>query len=171
MLWAICRRRRNLTTTIYCLQKYRFFYYDEADDENVEIRYLLGYFNSPEKVKDAIEVCKANGISDDELRVETFELSLSKRQRYLYILTYAYSILNAKEEYTDYDYVFEPKTNRKQCLELKGQLEKQPKYRHTNEKIYDPDTMNGFYIARYELNQLYSVIDRSLKTDLGKSAP
>ena len=160
-----------MTTTIYCLQKYRFFNYDEKDDENVEIWYLLGYFNSLEKVKDAIEVCKANGISDDELRVETFELSLSKRQKYLYILTYAYSILNAKEEYTDYDYVFEPKTNRKQCLELKAQLEKQPKYRHTYEKIYDSETINGFYIARYELNQLYSVIDRSSETDPQKIAP
>ncbi len=158
-------------TTIYCLQKYRFFYYDEEDDENVETRYLLGYFNSSEKVKDAIEVCKANGISDDELRVETFELSLSKRQKYLYILTYAYSILNAREEYTDYDYVFEPKTNRKQCLELKEQLEKQLKYRHTSEKIYDSETVNGFYIACYELNKLYSVIDRSAKTEPETSAP
>lgn len=152
-----------MITTIYCLQKYQFFYYDEKDDENVETCYLLGYFNSLQSVENAIGVCKENGISDDELKVERFNLSLSKRQKYLYILSYAYSVIDEKGEYTDYEYVFEPKTNRKKCLELKKQLEEQPKYCHTEERIYDPETMRGFYIARFEINELYSVIDRTLR--------
>lgn len=150
-----------MITTIYCLQKYKFFYYDEKDDENVETCYLLGYFDSLQNVESAITVCKENGLSDDELKVEYFTLSLLKRQKYLYILSYGYSILNEKGEYIDYEYVFEPKTNRKKCVELKKQLEEQPKYCHTKERIYDSETKKGFYIARFEINKLYSVIDKN----------
>ena len=149
-----------MSNTVYCLEKYHFFYYDKEDDENVESRYLLGYFNCQSSLENALKVCKLNGIQDDELKIEQFNLSLSKKQKYLYILTYSYSTRNEKGEYTDYEYIFEPKTNRKKCLELKEELCKQSKYSHTKKKIYDSETANGYYISRYEINKLYSVVQQ-----------
>ena len=47
---------------IYRLDKVNFYYYDYKDNENVEDRYVLGYFSSVEEIEKASFICEENGI-------------------------------------------------------------------------------------------------------------
>ncbi len=144
--------------TIYRLEKFKFHYYDEKDDENVEDRFVLGYFCPYEELVKAIEVCKKYDIKEDELAVHEFPLELSKNQKYIYELSYGYSILDSNSRYIDYDYVFTPQRNRKCCLELKADLQQDRKYQCSKEKIFDKETPDGFWIEKLQINKLYNVI-------------
>lgn len=146
---------------IFRLDKCKYFYYDKEDDEDVEDRYVLGYFNSPEKLADAIQTCKQYGVAEEELQVQKFALKYTERQKFLYILSYEYAIMNSKNEYIDYSYVFPPQINRQFCNQLKIKLMQEDRYKKTDNKIFDSMPPDGFWIEKVQINKLYSVIPRA----------
>lgn len=143
---------------IYRLEKYKFHFHDTEDNEDVEERRVLGYFNSKAELVHAIEISKQNDILESEILVKEFLLDLSIRQKYIYELSYSYSILTPDNEYVDYDYTFDPQKDRKKCRQLKETLAFQEKYKFNDKKIFDPKTCDGFWIEKYKLNKLYGVI-------------
>lgn len=147
----------KVLTTVYRLQKYKFYYYDSTDNENVEEGVILGYFDSNTELLKAIKICNKYGISEEELKVDEFSVNISSNQKYLYILSYSYSLL-IEGKYIDYDYVFEPKTSQKKCSDLKNKLLLEQKYQYNENKIYDSEMPDGFWVEKCKINKLYSVI-------------
>ena len=94
----ICKR-------IFRLEKIKFYYYDKAEKENVEDLYVLGYFSSREELDKAMLICKQYGIDGGELSVQEFLVELAENQKFIYELSYEYSVLNADGQYVDYSYV------------------------------------------------------------------
>lgn len=154
---------------IYCLQKYKFYYYDKLEDENVENILVLGYFNSKTFLDNAVEICKKHEINGNELRIIEYDIDLMKKQKYLYVLSYAYYTLPDDDTYNDYEYLFEPQTNKKKCLILKEKLKKNPKFMHNKNKSYEDYTIQGFFIEKFELNKLYCVLDKNETNDFKHS--
>ena len=147
--------KKNL---IFRLDKYIYFYHDNEDDENVEERYVLGYFTSKENLQKAIKICEQNEINKKELKVHEFLLSYTRRRKYIYELSYEYTILNEKHQYIDYSYIFPPQISKDLCIQEMKLLLKEEKYKPTNNKIFDSATSNGFWIEKLQLNKLYNVI-------------
>lgn len=147
----ICKR-------IFRLEKIKFYYYDKAEKENVEDLYVLGYFSSREELDKAMLICKQYGIDGGELSVQEFLVELAENQKFIYELSYEYSVLNADGQYVDYSYVFPPQRSRGRCLRLKTELQKQKKYRPESRKIVDITTDDGFWTEKCCLNKLYNVV-------------
>lgn len=146
---------------IFRLDKVKFYYYDSVDNENVEDLYVLGYFDSQEELDKALLVCKQYGVDKGELSVQEFFVELANNQKFIYELSYEYSVLNSDKQYVDYSYVFPPQRSREKCLGLKFELQKLKKYRPSQNKIVDKKTDQGFWIEKWELNKLYSVVTAS----------
>lgn len=116
----------------------------------------------------------------DDIRITDFKVNLRKNQKYIYELNYSYTVFldPEKEYYVDYDYIFEPKSNRRDCLKLKSELLKNRKYQKTSEKIYSTNSDDGFTIEKYELNEMYNYLvvilgggsDYTMLADLPKEA-
>ncbi len=143
---------------IFRLDKVKFYYYDSVDKENVEELCVLGYFDSQEELDKALLVCKQYGIDKGELSVQEFFVELANNQKFIYELSYEYSVLNSDKQYVDYSYVFPPQRSREKCLELQIELQKLKKYRPSQNKIVDKMTDEGFWVEKLKLNKLYSVV-------------
>lgn len=145
-----------MISILYKLIIYDFSYYDPYDDEYVEDVSIVGYFTSREKLQDAIEICKKNGVKDNNLLIKAYDIKLSSHQKYIYELSYGYAIYNAENDtYTDYYYnMLMPQKNKKLCLELKKTLLQEEKFAMADYKIYDCEP-DGFFIEKYILNKLY----------------
>lgn len=143
---------------IFRLDKVKFYYYDSVDKENVEDSCVLGYFSSQEELDKALLVCKQYGVDKGELFVQEFFVELANNQKFIYELSYEYSVLNSDKQYVDYSYVFPPQRSREKCLDLKFELQKIGKYRLSQNKIVDKMTDEGFWIEKLKLNKLYSVV-------------
>lgn len=143
---------------IYLLEYRDFYFHDEKDDEDVEDRVLLGYFSSTIKINEAIEICIQHKIDKSKLQITEYSFKANANQKYVYVLGYEYSILDKNEEYIDFFYNFEPMTNLKQCLFLKNQLIHENKYKVTENKIFDSETDNGFYVSKMQINTLYGIV-------------
>jgi len=135
---------------IYRLEKFKFYYYDNEENENVEDVYVLGYFTSYEQLENAINICQNYGIKKEELRFFKFDLKLRDNQKYIYELSYSYSMLDSNMQYVDYSYVFAPQSCKKSCLQLKVDLQKDVKYQSNDKKIFDEETQDGFWIEKLE---------------------
>lgn len=143
---------------IYRLEKFHFYYYDYEDGEDVEDCCVLGYFSSKKEVEKAIAVCERNGISQNDLRTIRFEFCYTNRQEYVYELSYGYSILNQKNRYIDYSYVFPPQNTDDDCKRMKNELIKTEKFKPMPNKIFDDEMPDGFWVEKLKLNKLYGVI-------------
>lgn len=144
---------------IYRLDKVNFYYYDYKDDENVEDRYVLGYFSSVEEIEKASRICEENGIVSGELEATRFDFCYKENQKFVYELSYGYSILNKKKQYVDYSYVFAPQNSSSDCKKLKKELLKIEKYMPNKNKIFDDEEApDGFWIVKLTINKLYGVI-------------
>lgn len=135
---------------LYLVETVNYAYFDEKDMEDVEDRYIIGYFDNPEIMKRAIEICNKKKEPDEEVKVTKYSFSCSSNQKYVYVLFYEYSTLT-DGEYTDYYYYFEPCSNVLKCIKQKTELQKNEKYMHNENKIYD-DSKDGFRIAKILIN-------------------
>ena len=145
---------------IYRLDKYKFYAHDIEDGEDDEERFVLGYFNSRNKLEEAIETCINHGIKRNELDVNEFELICLARRKFIYELSFGYTLQKSDGGYIDYAYVFPPQLSKKDCLKLKFELKKEPKYQGGENKVFDfpPD---GFWIEKIQLNKLYNVTPKN----------
>ena len=146
---------------IFRLSEYKFYSYDEVDKENIEERRILGYFSSEEMLNDSIRLCIESGIDESCLSINAYSLILRKGQRYIFELSYSYSVKTTSGNYVDYDYIFEPKASKDDCLKLKKRLVRQYKFQPTTAKIFDPSVPAGCWVERYDINKLYSVVGKS----------
>ncbi len=149
-----------MVCTIFRLEKYKFYRLDEEDQEPVEDSIPLGYYTNTKKLNEIIQSCLDHGMKKDDLRITNFKVNLRKNQKYIYELNYSYTVFldPEKEYYVDYDYVFEPKSNRRDCMKLKLELLQNKKYEKTSEKIYSTNSDDGFTIEKYELNEMYNYL-------------
>ena len=143
---------------IYRLDKVIFYRYDYKDSENVENCFCLGYFDSVEELEKAVLICEQNGISSADLQAMRFDFCYNEKQKFAYELTYGYSVLNRKKQYVDYSYIFAPQNSLKNCKKLKNDLLKTEKYKPSPNKIFDDEMPDGFWIEKFIINKLYSVI-------------
>ena len=148
------------TLIIYRLDKYKFYAHDIEDGEDDEERFVLGYFNSRNKLEEAIETCISHGIKRNELDIHKFGLICSQRRKFIYELSFGYTLLMPEGRFTDYAYVFPPQLSKQDCVKLKLELKKESKYQGGENKVFDfsPD---GFWIERFKLNELYNVIPKT----------
>ena len=70
-----------LNITVYRLEKYKFYYHDLEDNEDVEERCVLGFFNSQFELKKATLRCENNGVNKTELTVNEFNMNIKKSQK------------------------------------------------------------------------------------------
>lgn len=149
------------TNILYRLCKCYFYYYDPIDDEYAEDITCMGCFTSRDKLQQAIETCKRNGLKEENIIIQSYEIKLSSRQKYVYVLTYGYATYNEETDvYTDYYYnMLIPQKSKKLCVELKKKLLKEEKFAMADYKIYDYEP-DGFFVETYELNTLYSAWPR-----------
>ena len=107
-------------------------------------------------MKRAIEMCNKKKEPDEEVKITKYSFSCSSNQKYVYVLFYEYSTL-IDGEYTDYYYYFEPCSNVSKCLKQKTELQKNEKYMHNENKIYD-NSKDGFRIAKVWINFIDHII-------------
>lgn len=145
--------------TIYRLSEYRFYGIDPSDGERVEERRILGYFSDRSKLAEALLACRRCGIGEEETAVEEFSVPLRRGRRFLYELSYEFSLRRGENVEDFYD-IFGPQKSRWQCLRLKRRLQRShPRFRPAEGKEYT-QSYDGFWIERYEIDKLYSVLER-----------
>lgn len=149
---------------IYRLDRVKYKYFDKTDMEDVEERYVLGYFSSLNNIKNAIKTYIENGYKESELSISTFFDSFTYNQKHVYVLSHGYSIYE-NNKYTDYSYVFQPFSNKNKCFEMMNNLKKETLYEFNPNRIYDDETMEGFYIATFKIDYLYG-IEKTITNDI-----
>ena len=147
---------------IYRLEEVHYHHFDMLDEEDVEERLLIGYFSSIEKMNTAINICIENGINPKNIRISTFFDNFTENQKYVYVLSHVYSIIQQDGNYLDYDYIFPPYSNRKKCLKLKSMLIQKERYAFSNNRCYDIQPPDGFYISNDEIDFIYHSICKKI---------
>lgn len=137
---------------IFLLEEKKFYYRDGTDGENVEDIDIIGYFSTKEIVSTAINKCINLGMKKEELVCSEYVFN-TKKQKYVYILFYEYSIKDERG-YTDYFYKFQPQTNKKKCMQLKEELLKKDFYMPNKNKIFDDFTDRGFSIRKIMIDTM-----------------
>lgn len=137
---------------IFLLEYIDYDHYDEIDQENVEERYIIGYFSSEYYLNVAKKHCQEKGIKKDLLVVTDYYVNLRSNQKNIFLLNYEYSILR-NNEYEDYYYYFEPCGTMRECMVLKERLLEESKYQADRNKIYN-DSIDGFFIKKIKINFL-----------------
>ena len=148
--------------SIYRLEEVHYHCFDMLDEEDVEERLLIGYFSSIEKMNTAINICIENGINPKNIRISTFFDNFTKNQKYVYVLSHVYSIIQQDGNYLDYEYIFPPYSNRKKCLKLKSMLIQKERYAFSNNRCYDIQPPDGFYISNDEIDFIYHSICKKI---------
>ena len=139
---------------IYFVQKVKYYGYDDEEDENIEECLIIGYFSSLDIVEKVVNLCIENGLLNSEIVVKSFDVDLNRNQKYVYVITHDYSIREENGTFTDYEYIFEPKSSRAECEALKCKLKELPKYKYSQDRDYSITPPDGFYICRYKINQM-----------------
>lgn len=150
-------------TKIYFVQQKIVQGYDEADDEPIEECTVIGYFTTEEKVIIVKEKCIAEKIPTEQIYVKEIPIVLGSNQKNVYVLSHEYAIKHADGSYTDYEYVFDAKRTKKECEELKIQLQAQDKFKYSPERIYDAQPDDGFLISKIELDCMWYPVFIRLK--------
>ena len=124
---------------IYRLDYVQFFYHDEIDNEDVEIRKIIGFFSSKDKANAARKICNENGkISKNCFQVKEFNICLNYNQKYVYYIFLDYTIIDPKDgQYVDYLQIFPPRSSILKCQLEKETILKTEKYKFINrDEIY-----------------------------------
>ncbi|MDO4378451.1 MAG: hypothetical protein Q4C64_04775 [Erysipelotrichia bacterium] len=100
---------------LYYIELYEYCYYDKIDDEIVENRSCVGYFFDERRKDKVVEMCNKLKGKREEVIVTKYAFECSPNQKYVYELSYGYSIIRFGE-YEDYYQWFEPMSSRKKCL-------------------------------------------------------
>lgn len=141
-------------TKIYFIQEKKYYGYDENDEENIEECMIIGYFTSQKMINVVKNICLQNGIKEEDFDVQCFNVSINYNQKFVYVLSHAYSFQEKDGSFTDYEYIFEPQSNKKNCIRLKTELKTKPKYNYSRSRDYSCCPPDGFVIERYELNHI-----------------
>lgn len=147
---------------IYLLELVEFYYCDKNDGEDVEDRWIIGYFTQFSKLEEYLKNCFLCKKNSEKVVVTPFEVDINYNQKYIYILSYEYTYL-IDGHYVDYSYVFEPQRNYTDCMELMNRIKMEDKYSHNDEKIYDENSKLGFFVEKYELNCCYYSLEEHRK--------
>lgn len=131
---------------LYYLEEVLFEGIDQNDGERIEIRIGQGFWTSKKK----LDLCKkyiSKSLGDGwSLVVTKYNISISKKQKYLYILNYEYFLSDG----TCYYYQFEPQTNPKKCVEQKNLLKRDAKYSDSPQRIYKTGK-KGWFVDKLEI--------------------
>lgn len=135
---------------MYILELIDFDHYDEVDKENVEERYIIGYFFNTAILDEAIILCKKRKNSNEKIVLNEINFECSPNQKYVYVLFYEYSkyVNNEINDYYDY---FEPYSNRLKCNRKKEKLLLEDKYKVTDDKVFD-DSLDGFRVEKIRID-------------------
>lgn len=139
---------------IYLLLQHKLYYIDYIDDERVEDDEILGCFTE-DKLEEAKRYYIDGGYKANELVFQTYDFTIRKNRKYVYILRYDYiKILPNGEWGAGYFYRFAPMYSYRECMAYKKELLKQEKYRVMPEKLfcYSDD---GFFVRKLEINVVY----------------
>ena len=143
--------------SVYRLERVKYYFFDKVENENVEERFILGHFSSLKKLYEAISICLKNGFCEQELVISTFFDKFTHNQKYVYVLSHQYSIVDEKGMYIDYEYIFNPFSNKGKCVSLMNTLKENSKYSESSSKFYDKQSMKGFYISKQRIDHLYGI--------------
>ncbi|MBO4354201.1 MAG: hypothetical protein J5860_04600 [Clostridia bacterium] len=128
------------------------FYFLEYNDGKTDR--TVGYFSSPEKLAVAKEACASAGVGADKLAVTEYSVDVGNNQKFLYALTFVYSV-SENGEYVDHVTHFEPKTTERECEWSKYKLLRDPAYQLTDGRIYQ--TRDGFKTEKLQIDVISSV--------------
>lgn len=135
---------------IYKLEYTTVYYKDSFDNEDVEERYIIGFFSNELLLIEAMNICKFEGMNKDCLQITEYELDCWYDKKYVYVLFYEYSRISNGIQW-DYYYSFPPQPNKIKCILQKKSLLNDFNYKNSADKIYY-DSKDGFRIKRVLLN-------------------
>lgn len=151
-----------ISRTIYLVQQKKIYGRDETDNEAIEERMIIGYFSSLELVAKVKKLCLENGVPEEQIYTEEYKIKLNCNQNCLYVLSHTYSLINKDGSYTDYEYIFEPKSSKNKCERLKKKLCLEDKYKFSSNRNYDVQPPDGFLISEYELDCMWYPIFKKM---------
>lgn len=140
---------------IYLLELIDYDHYDETDNEDVEERYIIGYFSNKESLEQAIALCQKRKTPHEEIRISEIAMECGNNQKYVYVLFYEYSIMD-NGDWADYYEYFAPQSSYSKCVAQKKQLKQISKYQDNKSRIYD-DSIDGFRIEKIKMNYIAHV--------------
>lgn len=138
------------TKKFFLLEYVKYRGFEELTQEDVEIKFIIGYFTTQEKLNMAKTLCLEYGLSARKLHVKEFDMQVGVNQKFVYVLNYTYSV-KVDGIYTDYYSFFNPQISAKLCKEQKKQLLQESKYQRKPAKIYE-DSPDGFFIDRIKFD-------------------
>lgn len=138
---------------IYLVEFLRYYYKDDTDNEDVEDRYTIGYFNSSKLAYKAIKECLEydEKLNEKDFLITELNFKYTKKQKYLYVLNYEYSIINDENLYEDFYYKYPPCKNKKECKEQKKIITNSKSFFKKENAIHDI-SKDGFYIDKILIN-------------------
>lgn len=122
-----------------------------------EFKEYIGYFTSTEKLKCAYQILEEEGIDLKRVSLKTYKLSLTEKQKYVYVLNYEYSIEDDFGNFTDFISSFPPCSSIKECEELKEKLKSEKEYQQDGKKLYS-ESKDGFHTLKVELDFVHDGI-------------
>ena len=128
------------------LEEVFFAGFDPSDGERIEYRIGSGFWANRRKLSNAKKTIKKSLGEGWHLEESEYDVETGPGQKYLYVLNHEYSLSNG----TCYYYSFPPQSNRKKCLSQKAELEKEPKFAYSSDRIYDTK-YSGWFIERYDI--------------------
>lgn len=141
---------RYMKKALFLLELIDYDHYDEIDKEDVEERYIIGYFSNSKNLDDAISLCKKRKEINEKIEITEFNFECGYNQKFVYVLFFEYSILK-DNEYSDFYEYFEPQSSYKKCIIQKGKLLKMDKYKNRSNRIYE-DSNDGFRVEKIKIN-------------------
>lgn len=135
---------------LFLLELIDYDHYDEIDKEDVEERYIIGYFSNTKCLDDAISLCKKRKEINEKTEITEFNFECGYNQKFVYVLFFEYTLLK-DNEYSDFYEYFEPQSSYKKCIIQKEKLLKMDKYKNRYNRIYE-DSKDGFRVEKIKIN-------------------
>lgn len=135
---------------IFLLELIDYDYYDEIDKENVEERYIIGYFSNLKCLGQAILLCQKRKNTNETIKTTEFNIECGHNQKFVYVLFYEYCILR-ENEYADFYEYFDPQSSYEKCIAQKNNLLKMKKYKETCNRVFE-DSKDGFRIEKIKID-------------------
>ena len=135
---------------LFLLELIDYDHYDEIDKEDVEERYIIGYFLSSKHLNEAVSLCEKRKNFNEKIKVTEFDFECTYNQKFVYVLFFEYSILK-DNEYSDFYEYFEPQSSYEKCVRQKESLRKLNKYKKSQNRIFE-DSEDGFRIEKIKID-------------------
>lgn len=135
---------------LFLLELIDYDHYDEIDKEDVEERYIIGYFSSLKHLEQAISLCKKRKNANEKMEITEFNFECGNNQKFVYVLFFEYFVLK-ENEYADFYEYFAPQSSYKKCIVQKKNLLQMEKYKDTCNRIFE-DSKDGFRIEKIKID-------------------